>query len=85
YRIGIRSGSGGYFYYAHLDSYAREFAIGESVYAGEQLGLMGDSGYGGEGTRGRFAVHLHLGIYIRTEQSEEISVNPYWVLRYAQL
>jgi len=85
YRIGIRSTSGGYFYYAHLDSYAREFAVGDSVYAGERLGLMGDTGYGEEGTRGMFDVHLHLGIYIRTEQSQEQSVNPYWVLRYAEL
>jgi len=34
---------------------------------------------------GMFDVHLHLGIYIRTEQSQEQSVNPYWVLRYAEL
>ncbi|MCD8074152.1 MAG: M23 family metallopeptidase [Lachnospiraceae bacterium] len=84
YRIGIRSTSGGYFYYAHLDSYAQEFEVGDSVDAGERLGLMGDSGYGEEGTRGMFAVHLHLGIYIRTGQSEELSVNPYWVLRYVE-
>ncbi|MCC8101955.1 MAG: M23 family metallopeptidase [Clostridiales bacterium] len=78
YRIGIRSTLGGYFYYAHLDSYAKEFVAGDSVYAGEQLGLMGDTGYGEEGTRGMFDVHLHLGIYIRTEHEEEQSVNPYW-------
>lgn len=84
YRIGIRSPSGGYFYYAHLDSYARIFRPGESIEAGTVLGLMGDTGYGEEGTRGKFAVHLHLGIYIRTESTEELSVNPYWVLRYLQ-
>ncbi len=100
YRIGIRSPGGGYFYYAHLDSYAQDFAIGEAVYAGEQLGLMGDSGYGREGTVGQFAVHLHVGIYVTLKQSEnsdlamedgvggqtdEVSVNPYWVLRYAAM
>lgn len=84
YRIGIRSENGGYFYYAHLDSYAREFAIGERVYAGDRLGMMGDTGYGPEGTSGQFPVHLHVGIYIRTGASGEMSVNPYWVLRYAQ-
>ncbi len=84
YRIGIRSPSGGYFYYAHLDSFSRDFQIGESVSAGTVIGLMGDTGYGPEGTRGRFDVHLHLGIYIRTEKTPELSVNPYWVLRYAQ-
>ncbi|MCD7883963.1 MAG: M23 family metallopeptidase [Lachnospiraceae bacterium] len=84
YRIGIRGEHGGYFYYAHLDSYARDFEIGDEVYAGEQLGMMGDSGYGREGTRGQFDVHLHLGIYIQTEHEEELSMNPYWVLCYSQ-
>ncbi len=84
YRIGIRSPSGGYFYYAHLDSYSRTFWVGETISAGTILGRMGDSGYGPEGTRGKFDVHLHLGIYIRTEDTRELSVNPYWVLRYVQ-
>ncbi|MCD7957950.1 MAG: M23 family metallopeptidase [Lachnospiraceae bacterium] len=84
YRIGIRGVNGGYFYYAHLDSYARDFEVGDEVYAGEQLGMMGDSGYGEEGTRGQFDVHLHIGIYIRTKNVEELSINPYWVLRYSQ-
>lgn len=82
WRIGIRSPSGGYFYYAHLDSYSRAFQIGEKVSAGEVLGLMGDSGYGEEGTRGKFAVHLHFGIYITTKEGEELSINPYWILRW---
>lgn len=84
WRIRIRSPSGGYFYYAHLDSYSQNYGIGDRVSAGEVLGMMGDTGYGEEGTRGKFAVHLHLGIYIRTEESEELSVNPYWVLRWAE-
>ena len=82
WRIGIRSPSGGYFYYAHLDSYGRNFQQGDSVRAGELLGLMGDTGYGTEGTSGKFPVHLHFGIYIRTDDCPEISVNPYAVLRY---
>lgn len=82
WRIGIRSPSGGYFYYAHLDSYSQNFQIGEYVTAGTQLGKMGDTGYGPVGTRGKFDVHLHLGIYIRTEKAEEVSVNPYWPLKY---
>ncbi|MDO4322058.1 MAG: M23 family metallopeptidase [Lachnospiraceae bacterium] len=82
YRIGIRSPSGGYFYYAHLNEYSRAFQAGDVVSAGTVLGTMGDTGYGPEGTRGKFDVHLHLGIYIRTEDTPELSVNPYWVLRY---
>lgn len=83
YRIGVRSPNGGYFYYAHLYRYAREWQEGDMVYAGDLLGFMGDSGYSKvEGTVGNFAVHLHLGIYIRTEHYDEQSVNPYWILRY---
>ena len=81
YRIGIRSKSGGYFYYAHLDTYARDFQAGDEIAAGEILGLMGDSGYGGEGTTGKFPVHLHFGIYFTTKEGKEISVNPYAALR----
>lgn len=80
YRIGIRSGAGGYFYYAHLDSYAPGLKIGDKVIAGQLLGFMGDTGYGPEGTRGQFDVHLHLGIYVPSD-SIEISVNPYWILK----
>ena len=82
WRIGITAPTGAYFYYAHLDSYA-ELEKGDSVKAGDLLGYMGDSGYGEEGTTGEFPVHLHLGIYLK-EGTEEISVNPYPVLRYAE-
>ena len=39
-----------------------------AVQAGEILGFMGNTGYGQEGTSGRFPVHLHLGIYITTPE-----------------
>lgn len=82
YRIGIRSPSGGYFYYAHLAEYAKDFAVGEEVVAGTCLGMMGDTGYSEiEGTTGNFDVHLHLGIYV-TIEGEEYSVNSYPVLLY---
>lgn len=80
YRVGITSESGVYFYYAHLDSYSG-IEQGDEVVAGQLLGYMGDSGYGEEGTTGMFPVHLHFGIYI-TVDGEEISVNPYWILRF---
>ena len=82
WRIGITAPTGAYFYYAHLDSYA-ELEKGDPVKAGDLLGYMGDSGYGEEGTTGEFPVHLHLVIYLK-EGTEEISVNPYPVLRYAE-
>lgn len=82
YRIGILSPCGGYFYYAHLDSYA-DVDVGDTIEAGDILGFMGDSGYGVEGTAGRFPVHLHLGIYIYPN-GEETSVNPYHILQYLE-
>lgn len=82
WRIGIRTPGGAYLYYAHLYEYSREFKEGDRVKAGELLGYMGDSGYGiREGTVGNFDVHLHLGIYLRTDHYEEMSVNPYWILK----
>lgn len=82
WRIGIRSSRDVYYYYAHLDSYASDFQKGDPILAGELLGYMGDSGYGkAEDTKGKFDVHLHVGIYIRTEEILELAVNPYWFLR----
>lgn len=84
YRVGIRSDSGGYFYYAHLSSYGK-IKKGDKIKAGTLLGYMGDTGYGKiEGTTGNFAVHLHFGIYVETENYKELSVNPYSVLKYLE-
>ncbi len=84
YRIGIRSPSGGYYYYAHLYDYAKEFQEGDEVKAGQLLGFMGDSGYGEEGTIGQFAVHLHVGVYVGGEDGGEMSLNPYWFLKWLE-
>ncbi len=82
WRVGIDSDNGGYFYYAHLDSYAPGLKEGDRVSAGQLLGFMGDSGYGKkEGTRGKFIVHLHFGIYV-TINNKQVSFNPYPVLNY---
>lgn len=81
YRMGIRSKNGFYYYYAHMERYAGGLQKGDTVKAGELLGYMGNTGYGEEGTRGKFAVHLHFGIY-QTVQGEEKSLNPYPFLRY---
>lgn len=85
WRIGIRSLHDIYFYYAHLDSYAENFHPGDVIKAGQILGYMGNTGYGSkEGTSGKFDVHLHLGIYIRTKDIQELAVNPYWFLKYLE-
>lgn len=83
YRIGIRSPHGAYFYYAHLNDYAKEFKPGDKVLAGEWIGFMGDTGYSPiEGTVGNFDVHLHLGVYVNQPDGSEISFNPYALLQY---
>lgn len=85
WRIGIRAPSGLYLYYAHLYDYSRDWKEGDEVRAGELLGFMGDSGYSAiEGTVGNFDVHLHMGMYLRTDHYEEMSVNPYWILRFLE-
>lgn len=81
YRVRIRSPKGFYFYYAHLSQYARGLKVGQSVQPGDFLGYMGDTGYGKEGTRGKFPVHLHFGIYI-TQKGQEKSINPYPFLKW---
>lgn len=81
YRIGIRSDNGMYYYYAHLDSYADGIAEGKRVKAGEVIAKMGDTGYGTEGTHGKFPVHLHFGIYYNQDGKEK-SLNPYYLLKY---
>lgn len=85
WRIGIRTPSGSYLYYAHLYSYHQDWQEGDLVTAGTLLGFMGDSGYSTiEGTVGNFDVHLHVGIYLKTDHHAELSINPYWVLRYLE-
>jgi murein DD-endopeptidase MepM/ murein hydrolase activator NlpD len=83
YRIGIRSKHGAYFYYAHLDSYAKDLKKGDDVKAGEVIGYMGNTGYGEEGTKGQFEVHLHFGVYIDFD-GEQFSVNPFPILKYLE-
>ena len=83
WRLGIVAPGGAYFYYAHMDSYA-DIQEEDTVSAGDILGYMGDTGYSKtEGTTGNFPVHLHVGIYI-FHNDQEVSVNPYWVLKYLE-
>ncbi len=83
YRIGVVTENGNYYYYAHFDSYEKGLEKGKTVKCGDILGYMGDSGYGKEeGTKGKFPVHLHIGICPKTELTEdELWINPYPFLR----
>lgn len=87
WRIGITSPSGIYYYYAHLDSYAKEYKEGDVIRAGDIIGYMGSTGYSKvEGTKNKFPVHLHFGIYITPDPDiaadyEKIALNPYNILK----
>ena len=52
---------------------------------GELLGYMGSTGYSKvEGTSGKFQTHLHFGMYITDNSGNEVSINPYWILKSNQ-
>lgn len=85
YRVGIRSNGGAYFYYAHLNENPSHLKKGDTILAGDYLGSMGNTGYGEEGTKGAFPVHLHLGIAVKKPDEEEFWINPYYLLRYLEL
>lgn len=63
WRVGIRDQNNSYHYYAHLSSFSKDIHVGDVVEPGKILGYVGSSGYGKEGTSGKFPPHLHYGIY----------------------
>ncbi|WP_431030543.1 M23 family metallopeptidase [Lysinibacillus sp. LZ02] len=63
WRIGVRDNHNSYHYYAHLAYYNEGIKVGDVVEPGTILGYVGSSGYGKEGTSGKFPPHLHYGIY----------------------
>ena len=79
WRIGIRGNDGIYYYYAHLSRYEDGLEKGHKVKKGQIIGYVGDTGYGKEGTTGKFPPHLHFGMYERDDWtgSGEKAINPY--------
>lgn len=63
WRVGIRDHHNTYHYYAHLANYEKGIKQGDIVKPGEVIGYVGNSGYGKEGTSGKFPPHLHYGMY----------------------
>lgn len=63
WRVGIRDVHNTYIYYAHLSGFNKEVKEGDIVEPGTVLGWVGSSGYGKQGTSGRFPPHLHFGMY----------------------
>ncbi|QFF98100.1 M23 family peptidase [Psychrobacillus glaciei] len=63
WRIGIRDIHNTYHYFAHLSSYQKGIKVGDILEPGAIIGYVGSSGYGKEGTAGKFPPHLHYGMY----------------------
>lgn len=80
WRVGIRDMHNTYHYYAHLSSFNKEFKEGSIVEPGDVIGYVGSSGYGKEGTSGRFPPHLHYGMY-KYNGRVEWAFDPYPYLR----
>ncbi len=68
-------------YYAHLVAYAPGIAEGAIVKKGQLIGYVGSSGYGPEGTSGKFVPHLHFGMY-DTSTSTWTPINPFTYLKW---
>ncbi len=80
WRIGIRDIHNIYHYYAHLNNYDKNIEVGQVVKPGDVLGYVGSSGYGPEGTSGKFPPHLHYGMY-KDNGKNEWSFDPYPYLK----
>lgn len=81
WRLTIKTSEGYSLYYAHMSKYAAGLSKGAYVKKGQLIGYVGDSGYGPEGTTGKFVSHLHFGIY----DSSWNAVNGYNNLKYWEL
>ncbi len=82
YRLTVKTSSGGIaLYYAHLQKYESRFTIGQLIKQGQLIGYVGSTGYGPEGTEGKFMPHLHFGMY-NTNRSPWSSVDPYLNLKW---
>ncbi|WP_085522872.1 M23 family metallopeptidase [Tuberibacillus sp. Marseille-P3662] len=83
WRVGIRDTQNNYHYFAHLKGYADGIKKGSVVKPGQVIGYVGSSGYGPEGTQGKFPPHLHYGMY-RYNGKTDYSFDPYPYLRQWQ-
>ncbi|MTT30668.1 peptidoglycan DD-metalloendopeptidase family protein [Terrilactibacillus sp. BCM23-1] len=80
WRVGLRDPQNNYHYFGHLRGYANNIHEGSVIKPGQVIGYVGSSGYGPEGTQGKFPPHLHYGMY-RDNGRTEFSFDPYPYLR----
>jgi peptidoglycan LD-endopeptidase LytH len=83
WRITVRGDNDTEFYYAHLSGYASGIKTGTTVSKGQLIGYVGSTGYGPEGTEGKFLPHLHFGMYKRTPAYA--AVDPFLYLKWWEL
>lgn len=80
WRVGIRDNHNTYHYFAHLAYFDKGIKEGDIVEPGTLLGYVGSSGYGKEGTSGKFPPHLHYGVY-KYNGRTEWAFDPFPALR----
>ncbi|NBI30095.1 LysM peptidoglycan-binding domain-containing protein [Chengkuizengella marina] len=78
WRLTVQVDDSTLFYYAHLSKYASGIGKGAEVKKGQIIGYVGNTGYGPEGTSGKFENHLHFGIYKLPNWN---SIDPYPYLK----
>lgn len=82
WRLSIRASDGSTaMYYAHMAGYAPGIYKGAKVKKGQLIGYNGATGYGEVGTTGKFAAHLHFGMY-DTSNGGWKAFNPYPYLKW---
>jgi LysM repeat protein len=84
WRLTVRTDSSTVFYYAHLSGYASGIRMGGTVKKGQLIGYVGSTGYGPQGTEGKFDPHLHFGIY-KTNTSPWKTIDPFPYLNWWEL
>lgn len=76
--------AGDMLYYAHQFQ-KTSVSVGQAVKAGQQIGVVGDTGYGPQETHGQMPMHLHLGWYDASGSRAEAAsgaMNPYPMLEW---
>ncbi|AFC30128.1 hypothetical protein PM3016_3283 [Paenibacillus mucilaginosus 3016] len=77
WRLTIEADNGIAMYYAHLSGYADGIALGSRVKREQLIGYVGSTGYGPEGTSGKFISHLHFGMYDTNVSWKPLNPYPY--------
>lgn len=74
------------YYYAHMQNFGSYTQLETKIESGQVIGYVGSSGYGAQGTTGKFEPHLHLQIEVKYDETtdELININPYALLKFLE-